>query len=92
MNEEYKFIHDFMINNENVNKNFKYEFFRKKFFNYMHTYARISEKYKLDFMKRFSEELNEEFDSKEFSFNMIDDEWVKTMCCRIMDDYSAFYY
>ncbi len=92
MNEEYKFIHDFMIDNEKVNKNFKYEFFRKKFFNYMHTYARIAEKYKLDFMKRFSEELNEEFNSKEFSFNLIDDEWVKTMCCRIMDDYSAFYY
>lgn len=92
MNEEFEFIHDFMEAHEEVKENFMYEFFRKKFFNYMHTYARISEEYKLPFLERFAQELNQMEEKKEINLAKIPDRWVASMCSRIVDDYKIFYY
>ncbi len=92
MNEEYAFIHDFMIKNNQVKENFMFEFFRKKFFNYMHTYSRIAEEYKLLFLKKFSEELKQTQKSGEINIEKIPDKWLNEMAVRIMDDYKLFYY
>lgn len=92
MNEEFEFIHNFLKSNKYVEKNFMYEFFRKKFFNYMHTYNRISEEYKLQFLERFSTELKETQKSGELDIGKIPDKWINEMSLRIMDDYKLFYY
>lgn len=92
MNEEYAFIHKFVDANPFVKKNFMYEYFRKMFFNYIHTYERISEEYRLNYLKRFSEELNMMQNSKEIDISKISDEWISNMALRIMDDYTRFYY
>lgn len=92
MNEEYAFIHDFIENHPFVKQNFFYEFFRKKFFNYMHTYERIADQYKLEFLERFSRELKEAQESNEIDIAKIPDNWISGMALRIMDDYKRFYY
>ncbi|MCD8373056.1 MAG: glycosyltransferase [Clostridia bacterium] len=91
MNDEYKFIHEFIMAHEDVKANFIEQYFNKMFFNYMHTYERISEEYRLSFLERFSEELNEAQRSGEISFNKIKDEWIRNMCLRIADDPQKFY-
>ncbi len=92
MNEEYDFIHDFVINHPEVKENFMFEFFRKKFFNYMHTYSRIADEYKLSFLERFSKELYETKTSGEINIGKLNDKWLNDMSSRIMDDYKLFYY
>ncbi len=92
MNDEFKFIHDFVMAHEEVKENFMFEYFRKKFFNYMHTYGRIAEEYKLPFLERFSKELHETQESGEINLAKLDDEWLRNMSARIMDDYELFYY
>lgn len=92
MNEEYAFIHDFIDKHPVVKQNFLYEYFRKKVFNYFHTYERIADEYKLDFLKRFSQELNEAQDSGEFELAKIPDKWLSSMVLRVADDYERFYY
>ncbi|MGN0596903.1 MAG: glycosyltransferase family 2 protein [Ruminiclostridium sp.] len=92
MNEEYEFIHDFMMKHEEVKNNFMFEFFRKRFFNYMHTYSRIAEEYRLPFLERFSKELYDTQKSGEINISKIQDKWLSNMASRIMDDYRLFYY
>ncbi len=92
MNEEYAFIHDFILGHPFVKQNFLYEYFKKKFFNYMHTYERIADQYKLEFLERFSAELKEAQASKEIDFTKIPDSWIMSMTLRIADDYKRFYY
>lgn len=92
MNEEYAFIHNFMDEHPFVKENFMNEYFKKKFFNYMHTYERIADEYKLEFLERFSQELKETQNNKEINFAKMEDGWISSMSLRIMDDYKRFYY
>ena len=92
MNDEYAFIHSFIKSHSEVEKNFMYEYFRKMFFNYMHTYERIAEQYKLEYLERFSRELKAAQSSKEIDLAKIPDKWIAGMALRISDDYKRFYY
>ena len=92
MNEEYAFIHSFIDEHPFVKEHFMYEYFRKKFFNYMHTYERIADEYKLEFLERFSNELKEAQESGEINFAKMEDKWISGMALRIADDYKRFYY
>lgn len=92
INEEYDFIHNFIMNHEDVKNNFMNEFFKKRFFNYMHNYERIADEFKLLYLKRFSEELNESERIKEINLAELHDEWIASVAMRIMDDYQLFYY
>ena len=58
----------------------------------MHTYERIADEYKLDFLKRFSDELKEVQDSDGIELAKIPDGWISSMALRIADDYKRFYY
>lgn len=92
MNDEYKFIYDFVNSHEEVKTNFSEEFFKKKFFNYMHTYQRIADEYKLAFLERFASEFRQSIESKELKLQDLSDNWIKMMCLRIVDNYKLFYY
>lgn len=92
MNEEYAFIHKFIDKHPDVKKEFMNEYFRKMFFNYMHTYERIADEYRLMFLERFAKELKEIQRSKEIDIAKYPDAWICGMSLRIMDDYRRFYY
>ncbi len=92
MNEEYAFIFDFIMKHPVVKKEFLNQFIVKKFFNYMYTYERIAEEYKLEFLKRFSEEFNELQASQVVNIYKLPNQWVTQMLGRIMDNYQLFYY
>ena len=92
INEEYKFIHDFILEHDEVKANFMKEFFKKRFFNYMHNYERIADEFKLSFLERFSQELKECEEKKEINFADLNDDWIVSIAMRIIDDYKLFYY
>lgn len=92
MNDEYAFIRDFIEQHPDVKQHFMYEYFRKKFFNYMHTYERISDEYKLEFLARFADELKDMQSSGDIDLAKIPDSWISSMALRITDDYKRFYY
>ena len=92
INDEYAYIHDFIMQHEDVKENFMQEFFKKRFFNYMHNYERIADEFKLQYLERFSKELKESEDNKEINFAKLNDEWIASVAMRIMDDYQLFYY
>ena len=92
MNEEYAFIFDFILKHPTVKKEFLNEFVIKKFFNYMYTYERIAEEYRLEFLKRFSEEFNQLQSSQIINIYNLQNQWVISMLVRIMDNYQLFYY
>ena len=92
MNEEYDFIYSFLEAHPNLKEEFMVQFFTKRFHNYMHTYARIAEEYRIPFLQRFSEELKKMQKEKILNFYSFPDGWIASMCLRIMDDYECFYF
>ena len=92
MNEEYNFIREFLFSHNDIKDKLMMPYFYKRFFNYMHTYERIAEEYKLDFLMQFSKELHESYESGRFNIFDIPDEWVRGIIARIYDDYRQFYY
>lgn len=92
MNEEYDFIFKFIMAHPTVKAEFINQYVVKKFFNYMYTYERISDEYKLEFLKRFSEEFNALQQSKIVNIYNIQNPWIIAMLGRIMDNYKLFYY
>jgi hypothetical protein len=66
-------------------------FLSKKFHNYLYTYNRIANEYKLDFLKRFSEEFRESYEKEEFTKRMLDSGYMSILE-RIMEDPEQFYY
>lgn len=92
MNEEYAFIYDFILKHPEVKAEFMNQYAIKKFFNYKHTYERVADEYKLEFLKRFSEEFNEMQESKVVDVYNLSNPWVSEMVGRIMDNYKLFHY
>ena len=92
MNEEYNFIREFLFSHNDIKDKLMMPYFYKRFFNYMHTYERIAEEYKLDFLMQFSKELHESYESGRFNIFDIPDEWMRGIIARIYDDYRQFYY
>ena len=90
MNKEYDYIFDFINNHKNV-KEYIVQYFSKKYYNYMYTYNRIAPEFKLPYLKRFSEELQYAQANKIVDLYHYPDNYVASMCLRIMDDYKCFY-
>ena len=91
MCDEYSFIYDFVKNNPDKKKYCIAAYYDKKFWNYFYTYGRINDKYKLQFLERFSGEFKEAYELGELKLSYLND-WVANMLSRIMFDYEAFYY
>lgn len=91
MCDEYKFIREFIDANPDVKNAHLEIFLAKKFHNYFYTYKRVANEYKIDFLKRFSEEFNESFEKEEFTERMLDSANMSILK-RIMEDPEQFYY
>lgn len=90
MNEEYRYIGEFLDQNPELKQRLMPMYCYKKYQNYMFTYNRIAEEFKLGYIVRFSEEFGEDreagyLDPKLFGSRS----WENVQ--RIMDDPLAYY-
>ncbi|MGN0989805.1 MAG: glycosyltransferase family 2 protein, partial [Eubacteriales bacterium] len=91
MCDEYAYIEKFMRAHPRVESRFSKVFLVKKYFNYMYTYGRIADEYKIDFLKRFADEFRASKDAGEFDDTLLyPNDMAKLK--RIMKDPEQFYY
>ena len=89
--DEFSYIKDFLKKHPEEYEKHILTYIKKKFFNYRHSYNRISEEYKMEFLRReqkeYIEELKELGDKKTKL-----DSWVLGEMNRIIDSPELFYY
>lgn len=72
MNEEYRFIKELMLDDPELFEQYKYEYSRKKFANYMFTYRRIGDEFKWEYLQTMHEELTEAENNSEIDWRLFD--------------------
>lgn len=83
MNEEYKFIHDFLDSKPELKKKFIYVYSMRRFRNYFWTYSRIDRKFKKEYLERMAIELRDASKNNELNCSYFTPlEWKKIL--RIM--------
>lgn len=88
MNEEYRFIHEFLDCYPVLKERFIFVYSMWRFRNYFWTYSRIDRKFRREYLERMSTELNEAVRNKELDRKYFTPlEWKKI--CWIMKDPSA---
>lgn len=76
MNDEYKYIKNFIDKNADLKNKFLHIYSVKKFHNYMFTYNRVDDKYKWMFLKTFSDEFSGSLEEGELDKELFtEDEW-----------------
>ena len=91
MCDEYKYIREFIEKNPDIKKHYLKVFLVKKYFNYMYTYKRIANEFKIQFLERFAKEFNDSLQNHEFDDSLMD--WSEmSKLKRIMADPKQFYY
>lgn len=88
--DEYKYMTSFLNNHPELGEEHHKRFFEKKFFNYMNSYNRISEEYKLEFLEAISEEFQNDLKDPLLKIETIDT-WVFQQVNRIIDSPKLFY-
>lgn len=92
MCDEYDFIDNFVENHTEIKDKYFVPYFKKRFFNCMTTYDRVSNENKLLFLKRFSQDLKKLIEKNNFKISTLNDPWIESMVQRIVDDYELFFY
>lgn len=88
--EEYDYIQKFVVSNQKRGEDFYNIFWKKKVFNYLHTYKRLLEKYKIPFLKRIGEEFKEDLKSPYLCSECFDP-WLVEQVNRIIDCPELYY-
>ena len=90
MNDEYKFIHEFLDKNPEVKETFIYTYSMKRVRNYFWTYGRIAKEFKAEYLETLSKEFKEAMENNEFDESKFTKlEWEKIN--RIIDNPKAAY-
>ena len=77
---EYKYIHDFLEKNQELKEKYIYMFSLKKFHNYIFTLERISQEFRLEFLKYFADDFKSGIANREVDKNYFtDEEWESLM-------------
>ena len=92
MCDEYDYIYKFINENPDIKKKYLIPYIRRRFYNCMTTYERVSDENKLVFLERFSADLKALVNDNNFKLNLLEDEWMESMIKRICDDYNLFFY
>lgn len=88
--DEYKFMTDFLKRHKEFGEEYHKQFFEKKYFNYMNSYNRIANEYKVEFLEKIRDEFLE--DLKDPLLNIEDlDSWVYRQVSRIIDCPKLYY-
>lgn len=89
MNEEYKYIHEFLDARPELKKIFIYVYSMQRFRNYFWTYSRIDRRFKKEYLERMCAELKEADADKELNKDYFTPlEWKK-ICWIIKNPHSA---
>lgn len=79
MNKEYKFIENILDENPELKEQYIYQFSRKKFLNYVFTYNRLSEEFRLEYLSAFYKELKEADEQGEIDWSLFLDKEKKEL-------------
>lgn len=88
--DEYNYIQNFVINNEKICNDHFSKFFTKKVFNYLHSYERIAQEFKIPFLQRISTEFENDLKLSYLDLEKLDP-WILETVNRIIDDPILYY-
>lgn len=88
--EEYAFIEKFVLSDERFRERDFNTFFRKKVFNYLHTYQRLLSEYKIPFLERAAEEFRKDLKCRYLKIGELDP-WLVEQVNRIIDSPELYY-
>lgn len=91
MCDEYAYIEDFLKNHPDLDADLRGIFLARKYYNYMYTYGRIANEYKIPFLERFGEEFKEPIKNGQLTDKHLPKN-VLNMINRIISDPVQFYY
>ncbi|MBQ8931779.1 MAG: glycosyltransferase [Ruminiclostridium sp.] len=89
--DEYNYIQSFIESNGNLKHTHFNKFFSKKVFNYLHSYKRIAEEFKVDFLKRIGEEFDRDMKLPYLKLEQLDP-WILETAIRIADDAELYHF
>lgn len=88
--DEYKYINKFLDEHDELNEEYYKRFIEKKVFNYLHSYHRISDEFRMEFLERISQEFSDDLKNPHIRVDMLDS-WVLAQMNRIIDSPKLFY-
>ncbi len=88
--DEYKYIQEFLEKDPQNAEKYFMEFFHKKVFNYLHSYKRIANEFKLSFLEKIALEFESDLNNPYFNKETVD-LWIYSMVNRIIDSPKLFY-
>lgn len=83
--DEYNYIQSFVISKPKICDKHFTKFFAKKVFNYLHSYRRILEEFKIEFLQRAAKEFEEDLKLPYLNIEILDP-WILETVNRIIDD------
>ena len=92
MCDEYDYIYNFLQTHPDDMQKYFVPYFKRRFFNCMTTYHRVSNENKLLFLERFASDLKKLSKVKGFKLTDLNDGWMESIVARIIDDYELFFY
>ncbi|MDC7951421.1 glycosyltransferase [Methanomassiliicoccaceae archaeon COG_1] len=91
MCDEYKYIEAFLDSHPELHDQLYMIFLVKKYFNYIYTYHRVAEEYKIPFLRRFADEFREPMENGTFTRENLGGN-VYQIIYRIVKSPETFYY
>lgn len=88
--DEYEFMTKFLEGHEEFGSEYYKRFLEKKYFNYMNSYNRISEEYKMEFLEKISKEFDNDIKNPKVNIGELDP-WIFEQMSRIIDSPKLFY-
>lgn len=88
--DEYKYMQSILKNHPEFTEEYYKRFFEKKLFNYLNSYRRIADEYKLEFLEKISKEFEEDLKEPMLKVESLDP-WIFTQINRIIDSPKLFY-
>lgn len=84
------YIGKFLDEHDELNAEYHKRFLEKKVFNYLHSYHRIADEFRLEFLERVSKEFESDLKNPKIHVEMLDS-WVLAQMNRIIDSPKLFY-
>ncbi len=88
--DEYKYMTGILNSHEEFGEEYHKRFLEKKFFNYLNSYHRIADEYKIEFLTHIAKEFSDDLKDPKLRIESIDP-WIYMQINRIIDSPKLFY-
>lgn len=88
--DEYNYIGKFIDKHTELNERYYKSFLEKKVFNYLHSYHRIADEFRMEFLEKISEEFKQDLKNPHLKIEIID-QWILSQMNRIIDSPKLYY-